>query len=633
VLLNEFLNELKRRNVYRAAVAYAGVGWVVIETADLVFPRMNLPDWTVNLVLLLVALGFPIFVVCAWLFDVNDQGLVLTRPSRAVERSGPSLRTLAEFALILLLVCAVGYLYLERLALGDQFTQAERAEQAQAEAGQSTVTGPQQYRAMAVLPFVDLSQARDQSWFAEGIAEELLHALASVDGLHVVARTSSFAFKGTGKTVSEIAEVLGVQAVLEGSVRRSQDRVKISAQLIDASSGYNVWSGSYERQLTNIFQLQDELAKSVVRAMQIELGVKAGTRLVADQTSNPEAYAWFMRGRALVTWANPAAGVRSLRFFEKAVELEPGYALAWGYLAMVRALNAFWDPINQKTSTEAIHAYEMALSIDPLQSEALAAKAWLTLLLENDWHKAGRLYQQAMQTGENTAAATGFAAFLLMPIGSFVEANALYALAEQRDPLQAGYKAGLANFLLWSGDYEAAIQKAGEALAMNPQHVFAITAVLAGYTRTGRFAEARALLETIPAELRALPNIKARTGLYYAASGEPDKASTLLREIVESPVAMPFLTVCELALALGEVEQAVDIMERMVEHNYWPYIWIRARFHSNPLINTNPRYLALLERIGLDDDSVIELRRTLSLGNGPRIVDVSGGSDQPAAAP
>jgi TolB-like protein len=148
-----------------------------------------------------------------------------------------------------------------------------------------------------------MSEAGDQSWFAEGIAEELLIALSQVERLSVMARTSSFAFKDTDKTVAEIADILGVQAVLEGSVRRSGDRVRITAQLVDASSGYHLWSGSYQRELTDIFQLQDELARAIVQALRVELGVDAAKRLIAEQTHSLEAYNWFLRGRTV--FSNP----------------------------------------------------------------------------------------------------------------------------------------------------------------------------------------------------------------------------------------------------------------------------------------------------------------------------------------
>ena len=173
-----------------------------------------------------------------------------------------SIVSIAEFVQICVLVIVVGYLYVDRLSLQKRVVEPESAVSEKSGVGQPAVPNPEQYRAIAVLPFADMSEAGDQAWFSEGIAEELLIALSQVDELNVIARTSSFAFKDTGKTIAEIADILSVQAVLDGSVRQSGDRVRVSAQLIDASNGYHLWSGSYQRELTDIFELQDELVRA-----------------------------------------------------------------------------------------------------------------------------------------------------------------------------------------------------------------------------------------------------------------------------------------------------------------------------------------------------------------------------------
>jgi TolB-like protein len=325
----------------------------------------------------------------------------------------------------------------------------ESAVQEKPGAGQPAVPNPEQYRAIAVLPFADMSEAGDQAWFAEGIAEELLIALSQVDELNVMARTSSFAFKETDKTIAEIADILSVQAVLEGSVRRSGDRVRITAQLVDAKNGYHIWSGSYQRELTDIVQLQNELAMSIVQALRVELGVDAAKRLVAEQTRSPEAYNWFMRGRALYDFANPRAHFQSISYFEKAVEEDPDFAQAWGYLGFTQGLSVLWQSFDE-ASPAAITAYERALLLDPEQSEALAIKALMTQILHHNYETAGKLYQQAMASMGNTNAMALYATFFLQHIDEIPQAIRLYAEAEKRDPLNAGYKTNLAQLLLVS---------------------------------------------------------------------------------------------------------------------------------------------------------------------------------------
>ncbi|MEH6637024.1 MAG: tetratricopeptide repeat protein [Halioglobus sp.] len=606
------MTELKRRKVYRVALVYAGVGWVLLEAADVVFPRLGLPDWTVNFVLALVLLGFPIAIVFAWIFDFGVQGIVRTPPLSPGERHHFSVARIAEFVLIGVLVATVGYLYVDRLSLQKALVEPESTVQEKPGSGQPAAPNPEQYRAIAVLPFADMSETADQAWFAEGIAEELLIALSQVEQLSVMARTSSFAFKNTDKTIAEIADTLGVQAVLEGSVRRSGDRVRISAQLVDATSGYNLWSGSYERELTDIFELQDELARAIVQSLRIELGVDAAKQLIAEQTRSPGAYIWFIRGRALLDWASPQDVSQSISYFEKAVEADPDYALAWGYLATARSLNLAWRT-TEEVGPSMIMAYERALELDPDQSEALAAKAWMTQLLQGDWETAGKLYQRALASGLGTTATTSYAMFYLPAIDRMPQALRLYSDAEKRDPLHAGYKSNLAFLLIWSGDADAAILKAQEALELNPRHFFALTALAEAYRLTGNCSSATDLLQSLPALLQRQPRIRIQVALCHASLGDYAKARKIYRDVVEAdPLYNALALAVQLALSLGEVDEAIDMMERGVENKSWLQFYFKIRFRHDDAVKDNPRYLALLKRIGLDDESVAELNSQMS---------------------
>jgi TolB-like protein/Flp pilus assembly protein TadD len=563
MVLPRFLAELKHRNVYRAAVVYAAVGWMLLEAADVVLPRLGLPDWAVNFVLAMVLLGFPLAIVFAWIFDISTQGVVRTQPMSEGARHHFSIVSIVEFALICALVATVGYLYLDRLSLQKGIVELESAVQETPELSQPEVPNPEQYRSIAVLPFADMSEAGDQAWFAEGIAEELLHALASIDELRVMARTSSFAFKDTDKTIAEIAEILGVHAVLEGSVRRTKDRVRVTAQLVDAHSGFHIWSGSYERQITDIFQLQDELALSVVQALRLKLGVVHSGHLVSEQTRNAEAYNWFIRGRALFDFPNAKTHLRSIEYFKEAVVADPGYALAWGYLAYAQAMSVLWRPVDE-VYEPARAAYERALSLDPDQSEALAARALISMVRNYDWEAAGRDLQPAVYAGSTTAI-FGYAVWLLPALDRLEESIRLQRLAEERDPLHAGTKAVLAYHLFWNGNTEEAIAKAQQALAIDPGHLYALMALIEGYTVTGQYEEADAIIHNVPQGLRQHPSITARAGLYYVARGDFERANEILLDIFQSPPEVNILIVSRLALALGEVERALELMQRVVE--------------------------------------------------------------------
>jgi len=610
--LPRFLAELKRRKVYRVALVYAAVGWALLEASGMVLPRLALPDWTVNVVLAVVLLGFPLALVFAWIFDVSPQGIVRTEPLDPEDHPHRfSVAAIVEFVLIVALVAVVGGLYVDRLSMQKRLAEAESAVQGSLGTDQRVIPHPEQYRSIAVLPFADMSEAGDQAWFAEGIAEELLIALSQVKPLSVMARTSSFAFKGTDKTVAEIADILGVQAVLEGSVRRSEDRVRVTAQLVDAHSGFHIWSGSYERQLTDIFQLQDELARSIVTALQAELGVNPVGPLIAEQTSSPEAYNWFLRGRAQADWANPQATTQAIEYFEKAVKADPNYAKAWAYLAMARSQLLPFRSFDEVLSPT-VAAYEAALALDPQQREALIAKAIITQILLHDYETAGKLYQQAYSSGHIPAGLPWYSIFFLVPLDQNTLAIRLSKHAEQVDPLNAGRKANLAYVYNLSGYPDAAITKAREALALNPEHEVALAILIKSYADAHRFVEGQRLLGQLPQAKLERPRTKLQVGLFYAARGDSQKALEIYRDLTANLPPHGMLLIAELTLKLGKVEEAIDLIERDVEINSFNQFWARPVFHNDPSVRNHPRYLALLKRIGLDDESVVALNHKLS---------------------
>jgi tetratricopeptide (TPR) repeat protein len=345
----------------------------------------------------------------------------------------------------------------------------------------------------------------------------------------------------------------------------------------------------------------------------VELGVGPTVPLVAEQTKSMEAYNWFLRGRALYDWASPQNTFQSISYFEKAVEVDPEYAMAWGYLGIARCMSVVWQSFGE-ASPGAISAYEQALALNPDQSEALAAKAFLTLILEHDWEASGELYQRAMASAENANALSVYGVFYLLHIDERERAIQLNAEAEKRDPLHAGYKANLAHLFLWNSNAEAAARKAREALELKPQHVFALMALIEAYTAAENYSGVQQVLDSIPPELQQWPTIRIRAGRYYLATGDYDKASEIYSEYIDNPPTAGVMAFAALALRLGEVEKAIDLMELEVERKGWAQFWAGSPFYfrHNDAIKNHPRYLALLKRIGLDDESVAALHRKMS---------------------
>ena len=310
-----FFAELKRRNVYKVAVAYAVVSWLLIQIATQVFPFFEVPNWAIRLVVLVLVLGFPVALVLSWAFEITPEGIKreseVVPDERRTRRGG---RRIIGITIALALVAA-GLLAFQLL----------RSRLANLSHGEPDVP----LASIAVLPFTDMSQAKDQEYFADGISEELLNLLAKIPQLQVTARTSSFAFKGKETGIPEIARTLHVAHVLEGSVRKAGNSVRITVQLIKASTDTHLWSQTYDRKLDDIFAIQDEIAADVVKQLKVTLlgeGPKA-------RTTDPEAYAFYLQAVQLGRLRTAEAYEQSDALYQKVLAIDPRYAPAWGGLA------------------------------------------------------------------------------------------------------------------------------------------------------------------------------------------------------------------------------------------------------------------------------------------------------------
>src|SRR5262245_44627759 len=322
--MSSFLGELKRRNVVRVAILYAIVGWLVLQVAALVIPALGIPDWAVSLAVVLVALGFPIALILAWAYELTPGGIKRThevaRHQSITRLTGRKLDFLiiGVLAAVLMFVLAKDYVARQGAAVS---TVA-----APPTAGPETAT-------IAVLPFIDMSPAKDQEYLTDGMSEELLNALAKVEGFRVAARTSAFAFKGRSEDLREVGRKLGVENILEGSIRKQGDRIRVTAQLVKAQDGLHLWSETYDRKLDDVFAIEDEIAQQVVGAIRRALGNPVDNTVTAASdvqppTSSTEAYIHYLRGQHRLRDRSRQGMEAALGEFERAVELDPRFALA-----------------------------------------------------------------------------------------------------------------------------------------------------------------------------------------------------------------------------------------------------------------------------------------------------------------
>ena len=379
-----FFDELKRRKVIRVTAAYLVVGWVIIEVASTVAPNLNLPEWTARMVTLLVILGFPLALILAWIFEVTPEGMQVTEG-----RTG-SKRFYAIVALVT--AAALGWTLWPGSEPERVPVQAEAGGSGEAADATPAAIGSTQQTAVparasaeksvAVLPFVNMSADPENEFFADGISEELLNVLVKVDDIGVASRTSSFAYKGRELGAAVIAEELNVNHILEGSVRKAGNRVRITAQLIDAVNDRHLWSETYDRELTDIFAIQDEIANAIVAALRGTLGTADAERAVTVRadTSNLDAYQLYLKARELFLTRTKLD--ESVRLFEESVALDPGFARGWEGLAAAAAVIIDWEGLYPDTDVEAMNeralvAAERALTLDPNLAMPWAVRALL----------------------------------------------------------------------------------------------------------------------------------------------------------------------------------------------------------------------------------------------------------------
>ena len=377
--------ELKRRNVFRVAAVYGATAFVIIEGADLVFPRISLPEWTVALVVWLGLLGFPLALAFAWAYERTPEGLKVTDPALVGE-----LETIVQQPLRRRWPAGIAALAgMVLLALAAWWTLAR------------TGPGVHTYESIAVLPFANMSGNPDNQYFSDGLAEELINALAGVKDLKVAGRTSSFALRDQNLDLRAIGDTLDVEAVLEGSVRRSEDRVRITAQLIDAETGYHLWSEEYDRDIIDIFMVQEELARSIVKELIPRLGGYA-EQLYRGGTSDVRAYELYVVGRQKWYTRRGALLYEAIDDFEEAVARDPGFALGWSGLADAIDAIAYRDARAQPLVPRAKMAAQRAVLLDPALAEGWASWGVLASEADRDWITAELALKQRSRSSLRT---------------------------------------------------------------------------------------------------------------------------------------------------------------------------------------------------------------------------------------
>jgi adenylate cyclase len=576
-----FFAELKRRNVYKVAVAYAIVGWLLVQIATQVFPFFEIPNWAVRLVVLAIVIGFPVALVLAWAFELTPEGIKRAEDVDLAKQSRRKSRAWIYIVIVGALL-SVGLFMLGRYGFREKISASSELPA----------------KSIAVLPFVNMSADKNDEYLSDGMTEELINVLSKVPGLRVPGRTSCFAFKGKNEQdiFHKVGDQLHVGTVLEGSVRKAGDKLRVTAQLINVSDGYHLWSKDYDGDVKDILNFQSNVAEQVVQALQVKLGGE-GTRVLAKKpTENPEAHRLYLLGRYEFAKYTQTGWNNAIHYYEQALRIDPEFALAYCGLADNYAyMGSVVMPEREAIAKEKEFA-QKALELDPELAEAHMSFA-LVLVADYDWRNGLKEFDRALELNPNLAFAYELQAWTLNGLGRFDEAIAKTRKAVELDPLNPFFQMSLSFYQYWARQYDDAIPQARKTLAMDPNS--AISHVLLGlsFLKKGDTAGAIAELQKSKA-----PDpgawYQGFLGYAYAISGERAKAEVVLRELEQlakrqyvSPTA--FATIY---LGLGQKEKCLDWLEKSYEQQdsaCW-YLKIDQIYDS---VRNEPRFQALVQKI------------------------------------
>jgi TolB-like protein len=463
--------ELERRNVFRVGVAYVVAAWVFLQVADLGLEAINAPDWVLQTLMLLIGLGFLAAVIIAWAYELTPDGIKREKDVQRDESITGETADRLNRITIGLVIAAVVIVLVDRLVPEQGISDPQPLPQVAAQpvpgAAQPIVEAQDLAdKSVAVLPFVNMSSDPEQEFFSDGISEEILNVLVRIDELRVPSRTSSFAFKGLNTDIKDIAQQLDVGHILEGSVRKAGTRVRVTAQLIDVSTDTHLWSETYDRELEDIFAIQDEIAGHIVEALKLALQPGGGKAERGQHTADVGAYESYLRGRYLFLQRGVGSLTKAVAAHRAAVEQDPDFADAWAALAQTSVTLAAWDPDNADAHLLPVEgAVRRALELDPESATALSAMGMM-YQFQFEWARALDYLERAAAVARDSTPFYWYAS-LLESAGYVSESSAFYQTAERLDPVYPQLQYGLGLHALHRDDKEAARQHMQRAIDGN----------------------------------------------------------------------------------------------------------------------------------------------------------------------
>ena len=588
-----FFDELKRRNVFKVAAAYIIVGWLIMQAGEVMAPALNLPGWVNSLLAFFLILGLPLALFFAWAYEMTPEGIKkekdVDRSKSMTQVTGQKLNNL----IIGILVLALGYFAIDKFVLvpGRNAAEIEAAVQDSRQQLPPSVEISEPDKSIAVLPFINMSSDQEQEYFSDGLSEELLNLLAQIPELRVAARTSSFSFKDQSIEIPEIASRLKVAHVLEGSVRKSGDQIRITAQLIQAENGYHLWSATYDRTLDNIFQIQDEIAVAVVDALKITLLGEAPKVRETD----PAAYQLFLEGQHVRRQISAPTIPKAIELLKKALEIDPDYAPAWAELGLAYMWNAgIGDMPIEEANLLANQAIAKALALDSDYAFAYFVRGVISIFNDFDFKAGVADYHHALQLDPGNAYLIGANAGSARLLGRMDEAIELYKEALELDPLMAEIRSWQGLAYQFSGKLDEAEAAYRGTLTLSPDYTGAHYRLARVLLKQGKPAEALAHMNQEPSVVYQLTGL----AMVYHVLGDQERSRSALYELIRNHAETAAFQIAEVYGYRNENDEAFRWLEKAVENGDSGV----ASTLGNPALQTlwtDPHWPDFLERLGL----------------------------------
>ena len=579
--LSQFWQELKRRKVVRVITVYAAVAFVILELTDIVAPSLGLPDWTLNFIIILLCVGFIITVIVSLIYDIHPEGgLEKTKPAHKIKTEDKLVVSNSwRIASYISFVVIVTLVVLNILSARNRSKEISNLD-----------------KSLAVLAFSNLSNDPNQEYFSDGISMEILNSLVKVEGLKVAGRISSFSFKDKDTDIQTIGEKLGVSMVLVGSVRKSENRVRITAQLISTTDGFNIWSEQYDRELKDIFDIQEEIATNIVNMLKLTVLRPKGPK---PSTYSVEAHNLYLQGRHFWIQEGRDNLDKSIEYYKRALEIDPNYALAYAGIAITYSSYAWYGYSPRRNVIPLAKAAAMkALEIDNTLGEAHTELAHAQLVFDWDWTGAEKGFIRALELNPNYARAHNQYAWLLTFAGRLDEAVDESKRAHELDPLSQNIWVELGRRFYFARDYDKAIEEYQKVLELFPNSMYAHSELALAFSQKGLHNEAIEVYSKTEFE----PTYHWHLGYIYGVAGKREKALEILNYYLEKiqkgfmwPTSIAFIYI-----GLGDKERAFEWLEKSYEQRgpWLIHLKVDPMFDS---LRSDPRFQDLLERMNFPD--------------------------------